>query len=44
MREERKAEDKLKCLKPMLSKKYAETAAGKEAAKIAEDLESKVKK
>jgi hypothetical protein len=36
---ERKAEDKLKCLKPLLAKKYEETAAGKEAAKMAEELE-----
>jgi hypothetical protein len=38
MREERKPEDKLKCLKPLLSKKYAETVAGKQAAKIASTL------
>lgn len=36
---ERKAEDKIKCLKPLLSKKYEETVAGKEAAKMAEELE-----
>ncbi len=36
---ERKSGDKLKCLKPLLSKKYAETLAGKEAAKLAADLE-----
>ena len=39
MAEERKPEDKLKLLKPLLSKKYAETLAGREAAKIAEDLD-----
>ena len=43
MREERKPADKLKVLKPLLSKKYAETLAGKEAAEIAEDLEAKIK-
>ena len=43
MREERKPEDKLKCLKPLLGKKYAETVAGKEAQKLAGDLETKVK-
>lgn len=37
---ERKAEDKVKLLKPLLSKKYEETAAGKEAAKLAAELES----
>ena len=36
---ERKAEDKIKCLKPLLAKKYEETVAGKEAAKMAEELE-----
>ena len=41
---ERKAEDKLKCLKPILSKKYVDTLAGREAAKLAEDLESKIDK
>ena len=41
---ERKAEDKLKCLKPLLSKKYAETLAGREAAELAEKLESQVDK
>ena len=39
---ERKPEDKLKCLKPLLAKKYADTMAGKEAAKLAEELEKKV--
>ncbi len=43
MRGEKKFEDQLKCLKPVLSKKYAETAAGKEAAKMAEDIEAKLK-
>lgn len=38
MRGERKVEDKLDCLKPMLSKKLADTLAGKQAAKMAEDL------
>ncbi len=41
---ERKPEDKLKCLKPVLSKKYTETLAGREAAKIAEELEAQVEK
>jgi hypothetical protein len=36
---EKDPEDKLKCLKPLLAKKYADTAAGKEAAKLAEELE-----
>jgi hypothetical protein len=44
MAEERKPEDKLKCLKPLLSKKYADTLAGREAARIAEELESKIEK
>ena len=44
MREERKPEDQLKCLKPLLSKKYAETLAGREAAKLAEELEARVEK
>ena len=35
---ERKAEDKLAVLKPLLSKKYAETLAGQEAAKLASSL------
>jgi len=39
---ERKAEDKLKCLKPLLAKKYEETLAGKQAAAMAADLEKKV--
>ena len=43
MRDERKAEDKLDCLKPLLSKKYADTLAGKTAAKMAEELEKQVK-
>lgn len=37
---ERKAEDKVKLLKPLLSKKYEETAAGKEAAKLAGEFEA----
>lgn len=41
---ERKPEDKLKCLKPLLSKKYADTLAGREAAELAEKLESKIDK
>jgi hypothetical protein len=41
---ERKAEDQLKCLKPLLAKKYAETLAGKEAAELAAGLESKIDK
>lgn len=44
MREEKKPEDKLDCLKGVLSKKYAETKAGKEAAAIAETLESMIEK
>ena len=44
MRDERKAEDKLACLKPLLSKKYAETLAGKQAAEMAEKLEKQVEK
>ena len=44
MAKERKAEDKLKCLKPLLSKKYADTLAGKTAAEMAEELEAKVEK
>ena len=44
MRDERKPEDKLDCLKPLLSKKYAETLAGKTAAKMAAELETQVKK
>ncbi len=42
MADERKPEDKLKCLKPLLSKKYADTAAGKEAAAMAEELEKQI--
>lgn len=41
---EKDPEDQLKCLKPLLSKKYADTAAGKEAATMASDLEASVKK
>ena len=41
IRGERDAEHKLKALKPMLSKKYAETMAGKQAAELAKELESK---
>lgn len=44
MRGERKPEDQLDCLKPLLSKKYAETKAGKAAAKLAKDLEAKLPK
>ena len=44
MRDERKPEDKLKCLKPLLGKKYAETLAGKEAAELADELETKIEK
>ncbi|MDJ0975653.1 MAG: hypothetical protein QNJ98_14415 [Planctomycetota bacterium] len=44
MREERKPEDKLECLKGILGKKYAETKAGKEAAEIAEKLEGMIEK
>jgi len=35
IRDERKNEDKLALLKPLLSKKYADTLAGKQAAKLA---------
>jgi hypothetical protein len=38
MRDERKNEDKLACLKPLLGKKYAETLAGKQAAELAKTL------
>jgi osmotically-inducible protein OsmY len=38
---ERDAEDKLKCLKPLLSRKYEDTMAGKEAAELAKELEEK---
>ena len=41
--EERKPEDKLACLKPLLSKKYEDTLAGKKAAEMAEAFESQVK-
>lgn len=41
---ERKAEDKLKCLKPLLGKKYEETLAGKQAAEMAAELEKSVDK
>lgn len=41
MASENSADGKLKLLKPLLSKKYAETAAGKEAAKLAADVEKK---
>ena len=44
MRGERKAEDQLALLKPMLSKKYADTLAGKQAAEMAAELEKKVEK
>jgi hypothetical protein len=44
MRDEKKAEDKLACLKPLLSKKLADTLAGKEAAKMAAELEKQVGK
>ena len=40
MASERKAEDKVKLLKPLLAKKYEETAAGKEAAKLVQELEA----
>jgi hypothetical protein len=42
MAEERDAEDKLKCLKPLLSRKYEETLAGKEAAEMAAELEKEI--
>ena len=42
MASERKPKDQLKCLKPLLGKKYRETAAGKVAAKLAEELEKKI--
>lgn len=38
------AKKALKCLKPLLSKKYADTKAGKEARGIADKLEEQVKK
>jgi hypothetical protein len=41
MASENSADGKLKLLKPLLSKKYAETAAGKEAAKLSAELEKK---
>ena len=44
MKEEKDAEDKLKVLKPMLSKKYASTKAGEQAAEMATELEGKVEK
>jgi hypothetical protein len=40
---EKDPEDKLKVLKPVLSKKYEETEAGKEAAKLAAELEGQAK-
>lgn len=44
MRSERKPEDQLDCLKPLLSKKYAETKAGKAAAELAKKIEAKIVK
>lgn len=44
LRGESKPEDQLECLKALLSKKYEETQAGKEAAALAAEIEKTVKK